>query len=318
MTRNRALRDTRNRPPSLATTSSGEIIRRLDLAISRKLDGMLQGDYQGLVPGHGSELGEAREYVAGDDVRRIDWNVTARMRDVHIRETIADRELECWVLADLSPSLDFGTADCEKRDLAVAAVAAVGFLTARMGNRFGAITLTSEGMKTMPAKTGRAHLQATLHQIINAPRLEGGGATELGPAVHRLGALTGRRGLAVVVSDFLAPEDWVRPMRALASGHDVLAVEVVDPRELDLPDVGLLEVVDPETGYRREVATSSRKFRDRYSREARAQRARIAKAVQSAGADHLVLRTDRDWLLDLVRFVTLRRKRLESLPRINR
>jgi uncharacterized protein (DUF58 family) len=318
MSRNRELLASRNRPPNLAHSSSSEVIRRLDLTINRKLDGMLHGDYQGLVPGHGSELGEAREYVAGDDVRRIDWNVTARMQDVYIRETIADRELECWVLADLSPSLDFGTADCEKRDLAVAAVAAVGFLTHKMGNRIGAITLSSKGMETIPARTGRGHLQALLHKVVSIPAVEGGGSTSLGPAVHRLGAIAGRRGPAVVISDFLAPPDWEKPMRALAAGHDVLAIEIIDPREMALPDVGLLEVVDPETGQRREVATSNRRFRDRYARAAQQQRDQIARSLRAAGADHLVLRTDRDWLLDLVKFVALRRRRVETLPRISR
>lgn len=316
MSRNRSLLGSRNRPPSLQGSSNAELLRRLDLEVSRKLDGMLQGDYRGLVPGHGAELGEARQYQWGDDVRRIDWNVTARSADVHIRETIADRELECWVLADLSPSLDFGTADCEKRDLAVAAVAAVGFLTARMGNRIGSLLLDSGGLRTLPARSGRAHLQSLLHQVITAPTGDGGGPTDLSPAIHRLGALTGRRGLAVVVSDFLSPPGWQRPLQTLAARHDVLAVEIIDPRELELPDVGLIEVVDPESGERRELQTSNRKLRDRYSAAARAQREAIARSIRDAGGDHLVLRTDRDWLLDLVQFVSLRRRRIDSLPRV--
>lgn len=279
---------------------------------------MLQGDYRGLVPGHGTELGEAREYQWGDDVRRIDWNVTARANDVHIRETIADRELECWVLADLSPSLDFGTADCEKRDLAVAAVAAVGFLTARMGNRIGGLILSSGGLDTVPARGGRLHLQALLRRVVGTRTSDGGGPTDLAPAIQRLGSLAGRRGLAVVVSDFLSPSGWERPLQALAVRHDVLAVEVVDPRELELADVGLLQVVDPETGARREVQTSSRKLRARYAEAARQQREQIATSLRRSGADHLVLRTDRDWLLDLVQFVSLRRRRIESLPKVDR
>jgi uncharacterized protein (DUF58 family) len=316
VSRNRELLAARNRPPSLTGSTSAELLRRLDLDVSRRLDGMLQGDYRGLVPGHGTELGEAREYLWGDDVRRIDWNVSARMDSPYIRETIADRELECWMLADLSPSLDFGTADCEKRDLAVAAAAAVGFLTARMGNRIGGLVLTSQGLATVPAKSGRQHVQALLHRIVTSPTGDGGGTTQLGPAVHRLGALTGRRGLSVVISDFLAPPDWERPLRALAARHDVLAVEIVDPREMDLPNVGLIEITDPETGARRELQTSSRKLRERYSRAAREQREHIARTLRGAGADHLVLRTDRDWLLDLVQFVSLRRRRRESLPSV--
>jgi uncharacterized protein (DUF58 family) len=318
MSRNRELHAIQNRPPSLATTSAPELLRRLEIDISRRLDGILQGDYRGLVPGHGSELGETREYQWGDDVRRIDWNVSARMQETHIREDIADRELECWILSDLSPSLDFGTTECEKRDLAVAAAAAVGFLTARQGNRIGGVVLAGGDLVTVPARSGRSHLQALLHRIVSAPRGDGGGSTDLGPAVARIGALAKRRGLVVVISDFLSPLTWQRPLRALSARHEILAVEVLDPRELEIPSVGMLEVVDPETGERREVQTSSRKFRKRYAEAARQQREEIASELRRAGADHLTLRTDSDWLVDLVRFVALRHKRVDSLPRIAR
>ncbi|MCU0271341.1 MAG: DUF58 domain-containing protein, partial [Acidimicrobiales bacterium] len=147
-------------PPAIGELAAAEVLRRLELTVTRRLDGLLQGDYRGLVPGHGWELGEAREYQAGDDVRHIDWNVTARTNVPHVRDTIADRELETWVLTDCSASLGFGTAACEKRDLAVAAVAAVGFLTSRTGNRIGAITLEGGRAHTVPARAGRVHLQA--------------------------------------------------------------------------------------------------------------------------------------------------------------
>jgi uncharacterized protein (DUF58 family) len=313
---NTALRGILNHPPSLATGPAADILRRLDLTISRRLDGMLQGDYRGLVPGHGSELGETRQYSPGDDVRRIDWNVTARMQTPHVRETIADRELETWVVADLSASLGFGTADCEKRDLAVAAIAAVGYLTARTGNRVGAITLSGPQTRTIPAKSGRLNLQALLHQVVGAAKLEPAGASDLAGSLRRLNGTMRRRGLAVVVSDFLAPDGWERPLRVLGALHETLAVEVVDPRELELPDVGTIEVFDPETGDVREVNTGNRALRDNFRREAHAQRDRIARHIRAAGADHLVLRTDSDWLLDLVRFVALRRDRIESMARI--
>ena len=150
-----------NLPPSVLATPSAELLRRLELSVTRRLDGILQGDYRGLVPGHGSDLGETRIYQPGDDVRRMDWNVTARLQAPHVRETIADRELETWAMVDLSASLGFGTADCLKRDLAVAALAAVGFLTSRAGNRIGAITLEGERLSTIPARTGRNHLLAS-------------------------------------------------------------------------------------------------------------------------------------------------------------
>jgi uncharacterized protein (DUF58 family) len=315
MTSNRALRATVNRPPSITTGSSADVLRRLELSVTRRLDGILQGDYRGLVPGHGSELGETREYQPGDDVRRIDWNVTARTRSPHVRETIADRELETWVLADVTASLGFGTADCEKRDLAMAAAATVGFLTSRSGNRIGAITMGGDGLITVPARSGRVNLQALLHQVLAAAKAESTGSADLAAAIRRLGAIAQRRGLVVVVSDFLDRSDWARPLRAMGARHEVLAVEVIDPRELELPDVGLIDLEDPETGARFEVQTASPRIRARYAERAAAQRADIAQRIGSAGADHLVLRTDRDWLVDIVRFVSFRRERIEAMTR---
>ncbi len=299
---------------------AADVLRRLELTVSRRLDGLLQGDHAGLRPGPGSEAGEARAYVAGDDIRRMDWNVTARVGSPHVRLPIADHELETWVVVDRSPSLDFGTARCEKRDLALAAVAAVGHLTARAGNRLGAVlTGGPEGVVRIPARSGRTHLQAVLHRIAIAPRGEASGATDLGPALVEVDRLARRRGLVVVVSDFLTGSlasvarsdggNWAKGLRALAVRHDVLAVEVVDPRELELPDVGFLALVDPETGQRLEVATSDKRLRARYAEAAQQQRAGTAQAVRRAGADHLVLRTDQDWVADIVRFAQLRKRR---------
>jgi uncharacterized protein (DUF58 family) len=303
-------------PPSVADRSPEEVLRRLELAVVRRLDGMLQGDYRGLVPGHGTEAGDARAYVPGDDVRRIDWNVTARTTLPHVRDTVADRELETRVLVDLSASLDFGTAACEKRDLAVAAVAAVGFLTARLGNRIGAVVLQGSSIREVPPRPGRDHLLALLHTVVAAPRVEGGGPADLAAGLSRLAATARRRGLVVVVSDFLADRGWEQPLRAVASRQEVLAVEVVDPRELELPAVGVLTLVDPETGRRRDVQTANAGLRARYAAAAAEQRAAIAAALRAAGADHLVLRTDSDWLVDLVRFVAGRRTRVQARARL--
>ncbi len=309
-----ATRPPANLPPSSAGAGPEEVLRRLDLLVTRRLDGLLQGDYLGLVPGHGSELGETRPYQAGDDVRRIDWNVTARMQSPHLRQTIADRELESWVLLDLSPSLEFGTAYCEKRDLAVSAAAAVGFLTARTGNRFGALVLEPKGASTLPARSGRASLMAALHHMVTSPR-GAEGATDLAGGLRRLDAITRRRGLCVVISDFLHPDGWEVPLRHLAHRHETLAVEVVDPRELELPDVGVLRLVDTRSGQVREVQTADAKLRRRYAAAAAEQRAAIAAHLRRAGVDHLQLRTDRDWLLDLVRFVVGRRQRRSQAAR---
>ena len=296
-------------------------LRHLELTITRRLDGLLQGDHQGLVPGSGSEPAEGRVYQPGDDVRRMDWNLTARTTVAHVRETIADRELETWVVVDQSASLDFGTAACEKRDLALAATAAVGFLTARAGNRLGALLLRPNGLVTVPPRSGRDAVMALLQRLATTPRASTPhtprrstatatreSAPDLSRALRAVGPLARRRGLVVVISDFLDPEGWERPLRSVRGRHEVLAVEVLDPRELELPAVGLLTLVDAETGRRVEVQTARNKVRRAYAEAASGQRAEIARALRGAAVPHLTLRTDRDWLLDIVRFVATRRR----------
>jgi uncharacterized protein (DUF58 family) len=286
-------------------------LRRLELDVFRRLDGLLQGDHLGLVPAPGTELGESREYRSGDDVRRMDWPVTARTTVPHVRDTIADRELETWVVVDRTASLDFGTAQCEKRDLALAAVAAVGFLTSRVGNRVGAVLLTADGIRVVPALGGRDATFALLNRVDAVPRAAQAPApaVDLADALKQTTRVARRRGLVVVVSDFLARDDWSRPMRVLSARHDVLAVEILDPRELELPPFGLVTLVDTETGRRLEVQTASERIRARFAAAAAEQRADVARRIGSAGAEHLVLRTDRDWLLDIARYVETRRRR---------
>jgi uncharacterized protein (DUF58 family) len=285
-------------------------LRRLELTITRRLDGLLQGEHLGLLPGPGSEPAEARTYQPGDDVRRMDWNVTARMNEPYVRDLIADRELEIWALLDATASMDFGTAAMEKRELALAALAAIGFLTQRTGNRIGAHLLHGGGVRTLPARTGRPHLMALLRAAFALPRTPPGVAEPpLGVAAERLARVVRRRGLMVVVSDFLdAPETWEPPLRRLTVRHQVLAVEVLDPRELALPDVGILTLIDPETGRRREISTSSARLRRRYAEAAAGQRDAIARAMRRAGVTHLRLRTDRDWVRDIVEHVMSRRR----------
>ncbi|REE94909.1 DUF58 domain-containing protein [Thermomonospora umbrina] len=290
-----------------------QALRRLELTVLRRLDGLLQGDHQGLLPGPGSEIAEGRPYAPGDDVRVMDWNLTARTSVPHVRDRIADRELETWALVDCTASMDFGTGRVEKRDLAVAAVAAVGFLTERSGNRMGAQILHGEGLRHVPARTGRPHLLWLLRTLLESPRVparaRGVTSPGLGAGAELLARTSlRRRGLVVVVSDFLEPvETWRRPLRLLARRHRVLAVEVVDPRELTLPDVGLLTVVDPETGRRGEIPTAARRVRERYERAAVEQREAIEHGLRRAGASHLRLRTDGDWLRDIVRHVRRQR-----------
>ena len=284
------------------------LLRRLELTVRRRLDGLLQGDHLGLVPGSGSDPGDSRTYVPGDDVRRMDWPVTARTQVPHVRETIADRELETWALVDLSASLDFGTANCTKRDLAVAGLAAVSHLTVHGGNRLGAVVTTGERVDRYPATAGRQAAERLMRAVVATPRASGGRRGDLATALESLRRPPRRRGLVVVISDFLGDTEWERPLRGLGGRHELLAIEVVDPRELELPDVGLLTVVDPESGQSLEVPTYDPEFRRRFAEGAAAQRARIAAGLRRAGAGHLQLRTDRDWLMDVVRFVADRRR----------
>lgn len=303
--------------PSISGTPAAEVLRRLELSVTRRLDGLLQGDHRGLTPGHGSEPGDIRGYQPGDDVRRIDWNVTARLRDPHVRDTIADRELETWILVDTSPTMAFGTASCEKRDLALAAVAATGFLTSRTGNRVGAMTIGANGPSSpIPARSGRVHMQALTRQVLDALTPVTDGRADLALGLRRLDGTARRRGLVVVISDFLGPGDWSRPLRSLALRHDVLCVEVIDPLELALPDVGMLTIRDVATGTELDVPTGNERLRNDYARAAALQRATIAAGIGGAGADHLQLRTDRDWLLDLAAFVSGRRDHVDARTRV--
>lgn len=295
-------------PPVLRGVQMEAALRMLELDVRRRLDGLLQGNHLGLVPGPGSEPGEARAYQPGDDVRRMDWAVTARTTVPHIRETVADRELETWMAIDLSPSLDFGTAVCEKRDLAIAATAAVAHLTRGGGNRIGAAVSTGAESIRIPARGGLAHARGMIRKIAEIPRAEEGTRGDLAALLEQLRRPPRRRGLIVVVSDFLGGMEWQRPLRALSARHELVAIEIVDPRDVDLPDVGTVVLSDPESGRQREV-TASALLRKEFNAAAAEHRAEVAAGLRRAGAGHLVLRTDSDWIADTVRFVVARKRR---------
>jgi uncharacterized protein (DUF58 family) len=294
-------------PPSFRDGRIEAALRTLELAVRGRLDGLLQGNHLGLVPGPGSEPGEARSYQPGDDVRRMDWAVTARTTVPHVRETVADRELETWVVLDLSPSLDFGTAACEKRDLAIAALAAVTHLTRGGGNRIGALVTTGEQTLRIPARGGLSHARGMMRRVARTDRAPDGTRGDLTAAIEQLRRPPRRRGLAVVISDFLGEPEWERSLRALSNRHDLLAVEVLDPRELELPDVGTVVLSDPETGRQREVVTSPLLCRE-FAAAAADHRERVAATLRRCGAGHLTLRTDSDWIADIVRFVLARKR----------
>ena len=282
-------------------------LRKLELTVRRKLDGVLHGDHLGLIPGPGSEPGESRLYQPGDDVRRMDWSVTARTTTPHVREMIADRELETWLVVDMSASLDFGTTGCEKRDLAVAAAAAIAFLNSGGGNRLGALITNGEKFIRVPARSGRMHEHTLLRAIATSPKAPVGVRGDLATAIDALRRPERRRGMAVIISDFLGPINWMRPLRAIAGRHEVLGIAVIDPRDVELPDVGDVILQDAESGAVREF-TIDTQLRDDFEKAAAVHRAEVARTLRRCDAPLLTLRTDRDWIADVVRFVANRRR----------
>jgi uncharacterized protein (DUF58 family) len=301
-------------------------LRRLELTIVRRLEGFLHGDHQGLLPGPGSETNDAREYVPGqDDVRKIDWAVTARTTTPHVRDTIADRELETWALLDVTPSMNWGTEGVTKRDLGIAAVATIGFLSQRMGDRFGGLIMRPEQLKRLPARSGRTALYGLLRRMLTEPMVpdHASGPFSLAAGIQRMARSEQRRGMRLIVSDFLTPGDfelnpdvppeWERGIRQLSIRNQVLAVEVVDSHEIDFPDVGDLLIRDPETDFARYVNTSDAAARERMNAATAAQRERIRIALRRAGAAHIQLRTDSDWVHDIARFVLAYRRTAAAL-----
>ena len=284
-------------------------LRRLELLITRRLDGLLRGDFRGIRPGPGTEFAGTRAYEAGDDARRIDWNLSARSQSPYLRTTDADRELQTWVVVDQSASMNFGTVQHEKADVAFAAVAAFGFLTGRHGNQFGVVAAGGETIARLGPSSTRAALLATLSRLYDRPRADAPPApgTDLAAALRALEHARVRRGQVVVVSDFLDDGDWASALRRLSFGHDVLAVQIVDPREFELPRMGLLTLVDAESGRELRVQSNSRALRERYARAAQERHEEIAAKLRAAHCDHFVLSTDRDWLFEIARFVARRR-----------
>lgn len=296
-------------------------LRRLELAVVRRLEGFLHGDHMGLLPGPGSDTNDAREYVPGqDDVRTMDWAVTARTTVPHVRDTMADRELEVWGLLDVTPSMNWGTAGVTKRDLGIAAIATIGFLSQRMGDRFGGMIMRPDGITRLPARSGRTALYRLLRRMLESPIVpdHAPGTLDLPEGIDQLARTQRRRGMRVVVSDFLTPGDheldpnvsplWERPLRRLAVRNQVLAVEVVDKLELEFPDAGEILIRDPETSFERYVNTGDAATRQRMDAASAAQRERIRIALRRAGVGHIQLRTDSDWVADIARFVLAYRR----------
>jgi uncharacterized protein (DUF58 family) len=279
------------------------LLRALDISIGRRVEGQLAGDFRSNLLGAGTELAMIRPYVAGDDVRRIDWAVTARTGETHVRVDLAERVLVTWLVLDTSVSMQFGTADRRKADVAEGVAFAIGHLSTRRGNRLGVVTFGGEESRALPPRQGRVGLVGLLAALRTEPPAEGPGSTTLASALRRTGALARQRSLVVVVSDFRGDREWRRPLLELAGHHDVVAVEVRDPREQELTNVGLLYLVDPETGRQLRVDTRSRRLRERFAIAAAAERAELERSLSSVGVRHVVLSTSGDWLRPLVTFL---------------
>ena len=258
----------------------------------------LHGNYQGITPGHGSEPGESRPYQPGDDVRRIDWNVTARTGETHVRDQIADRDLEAWLVVDVSAAMRFGTATLEKAQVALAAAACVGFLTVRNKNRIGAALVAGPHIKLMPPRFGRDQVRAILTSIASPPPSEHLGRSDLGGAIDRVDRLSRRRGFVCVIADF-AGDGWADPLTRLGMRNDLLAIPIHDPRERDVPPIGLVSLVDagdrrrPRGARHRRRAAALRRGRGGPGRAAarrpapgRRRRHRVAHRQRLARGDH--------------------------------
>lgn len=283
------------------------LLRALDITIGRRVEGLLAGDFRSSSHGAGTELAMVRPYVPGDDVRRIDWAVTARTGEPHVRVDLAERVLVTWIVVDASASMQFGTADRRKADVAEGVALAIGHLATRRGNRLGVVTQGGGRTEVVPPRQGRVGLIGLLTALRNELTVEPEGPDLLSVGLRTVSTAARQKSLVVLVSDFRGDRAWRRPLLELAGSHDVVAVEIRDPREQELPNVGPLWLVDPETGRQLRVDTRSRRLRERFAAAAAAERAEVRQAIASVGARHVVLSTSGDWLRTLVAY--LRRSR---------
>jgi uncharacterized protein (DUF58 family) len=293
------------------TSAPERLLQRLDWQVIRRLDGLLQGDYRSLFHGNGVDFADLREYQVGDDVRYIDWNVTARMDTPYVREYVEDREITAWFLLDLSPSVDFGTADIDrlKRSVLVDFVTTLARLLTRHGNRVGAVFYGSRVERTIPARGGRIQVLRLINDLLGQPRLPSAPFTDLTPLLEAGHHAIKGRSLIFVISDFISAPGWERPMNLLTQRHEVLAVRLFDRREVELPDVGPLIMEDAETGEQLYVDTHDRRFRQRFREAAERREATLRDAFRRSGVESVSMSTDEDLVAAIVRMAKLRQRR---------
>jgi len=303
--------------PASPAHHAEQVLRRLEWKVIRRLDGLLQGDYRTLLRGAGLDLADLREYQLHDDVRHIDWNVTARLQSPHVRVFTEDREMSAWFLLDLSPSVDFGSGELRKRSVSAEFVTVLARLLTRHGNRVGALLYGSGVDTVIPTRNGRRHVLHLLHSMLDRVSAEGG-PTRLSDLLSSAASLIKRRSTIFVVSDFISEPGWEKALAQLAQRHEVVAVRVLDPLELELPDLGLLTLRDAETGEQVVVDTHDAGFRKRFARIAAQRESELRAALTTSGVDALELSTDADLVDAIVRFVDMRRRRSQlasgSLP----
>jgi uncharacterized protein (DUF58 family) len=299
--------------PAAGRPASGhaeQVLRRLEWKVIKRLDGLLQGDYRTLLRGTGLDLADLREYQHHDDVRHIDWNVTARTNIPHVRVFTEDREMSAWFLLDLSPSVDFGSGEQRKRMVSAEFVAVLARLLTRHGNRVGAMLYGADVDRVIPARCSRLHVLHLLHCMQSRTPGAESGPTRLEDLLRSAASVIKRRSTIYVVSDFISEPGWEKSLAQLAQRHEVVAVRVLDPLELELPDLGLLTMRDAETGEQVVVDTHDRGFRKRFARIAAQREADLRQALLAAGVDALELATDADLVDAIVRFVDMRKLRI--------
>lgn len=285
------------------------ILQRLEFTVVRRLDGMFFGDYTGIFYGPSLDLAEVREYQPGDEVRRIDWNVTARTNRLYVRQYLEERELTAWLVVDRSPSMGFGTRRHLKAYAAAEFAGVAAYIVSRHGDKVGAMVFPSDHAAVVPPRSGRRHALRILHTVATAPEVGAGSPTDLGAALEQAARTMRRRSLVFLVSDFLAPDGWEGSLRRLAQRHDLIAVRITDPAELELPDVGGLHVRDPETGAEVFVDTSDPQVRRAYRALVAERETRLRETFRAARVDALAVSTAEPLIDPLVRFITFRRRR---------
>ncbi|OGA40133.1 MAG: ATPase [Betaproteobacteria bacterium RIFCSPLOWO2_12_FULL_62_13] len=284
------------------------ILRRLEWTVIRRLDGLLHGDYRTLIRGCGLDLADLREYQYHDDVRYIDWNVTARLQTPYVREYNEDRDATAWFLLDLSPSVDFGSHHVRKRSVSSEFVTVLARILTRQGNRIGALLYGDRVDAVIPPRSGRRHVLHILHRILSRPELTHSAPTDLNELLQTALRVILRRSTVFVVSDFISLPGWAKPLAQLAQRHDVVAVRLYDPLEIELPDLGLLLVQDAESGEQLLVDTSDKALRKRFAAVAEQREAALRMALGQAGVDALELSTHDDVVDAILRFADLRKR----------